>query len=378
MKRLIALLLIAIIQIIIACALESTPGDAIVDEPDEPVGQCCAEKYGTSISGTAPLGGSHYWLGLFSNDTLVTFSSPVFLAEGPYSNIALSITVTKYDAVPEGNYSLRVLATNQLEDVGIVSKRSTATEVDIVYIPSYLPSQCHNCCTKGFAFAQVTKQSPNWNDIEAARCTLNNKYGDKLCGIIPGDTTQSHSIVFVKILYDSFYVDIGNDTLDYVWALTGFGKIRFQGDTTFYKRRITEVQGSQYQRLVDIPGLDPVDNIDNEYGLALNAAQGIWSHYHQGVIYDVSNAETAWINRRGDEVRWSGEINKLEADMPGISSDHCKISACEYKRSGMISYKSPRFTLEPGSFLFSDNVTEWNIIYIDSSTVEIWDVNPLP
>ena len=99
---------------------------------------------------------------------------------------------------------------------------------------------------------------------------------------------------------------------------------------------------------------------------------GQWKAYYDGesISWKTVN-RPEWEDIIGKQARNKGEVNILESDMPGISTQRCVLKNLKYKLVGNASYIDQDTFSDSNS---SDN-SRWGHNRVSSTHVEIWDKN---
>jgi hypothetical protein len=116
--------------------------------------------------------------------------------------------------------------------------------------------------------------------------------------------------------------------------------------------------------------------LSHSYRIELNTSTGTWTAYFDNATWtDGAFTHSNWVNLTGDHIEYYGEVLIKESDLPGTTTNHCRFSNCNYRATGGTCNTSAG--LAQGGMV-NDYAADWDTSWIDGSTFEIWDENPLP
>ena len=352
-------------------------------DPGSVAATCCGVKYGTVIEGTSPAGGQYYVLALMDKDTIVSYGEAVFVPEGTFSGVTLEATVNYLDGIPSGNYQKSVLSFASLEQVGHIKSRTSALASDLVEVLSYEDSVCTVCCTNeangGLRryYAGVIKDVGNAVRVSAKIAT---KYG-WLCGqgTPTEDTVQTHSGAWVG-MQGNIPPATATDFIQF-----GYMRMRSTAPQTTYMTivffEMSPVNAQMnYMFIYDLPDVpEPVLGTAYYYSVELDTSSATITYAFDG--YGTPFSATAWQDHATlSYVRWTGEIDARESDMPGTENDPCKFTDCRYRLSDEASPMSADFSLTDYIGVTpqkGNRPDEWATEFVlGGDELSIWDVNP--
>ncbi len=376
---------------IISMGCGEEPGTATHDYAylfDDPAGsiseECCGVEYTSVISGTAPPGGRYYWQALVDHDTLVVHGEPVFVDGGPFVDVALVLSVSYLDQIPESDYRMMVFASESLSQVGDISVRDLATTGALTSVVSYTGPQCVDCCSKGLKRyrAMAAKQ---YTDLIGASAYIETRYG-LLCadGTPTADTAAAQQGCWVGI----------QDWLDPAQGLSPFAQIGWmvqrEGSVTDTFIYIEMTGAVPYANNVPIiihqehtPGggsiPDPVDGTTHRYEVLANPATGSVGFIYDQTVLANLDGSVHWTGVTRVWANWQGEINGRETDMPGTVSNKCSFNDCQYTQVGGVTQAVNFLT---GDLIGATNrpnrPPDFGIAFVSgSSGFHIWDIYPL-
>jgi hypothetical protein len=339
---------------------------------------CCGVTYVQVVSGVSPPGGQYYWLALLYHDTLVSYGEPVYVPEGPYQNINLRVSVSYLDEIPEGAYHREVFASQSLDGVGDIKRRTLIQSAGIAQVVSYADSICTICCTNesnGGLSKYIATANKDLGSAIGAKARIEARYG-RLCG----DILQSAQTgAWVGIRND--LPGSGASWTD--WCQVGYMVRRLSASyvDTFTYFEANGFPGEYEWRFEGFADIRPVNGDTNEYVCEIDPGDGHMVYaFDADTVYDTLSAY--WAGRSTRWASWEGEIDGRETDMPGTVSDPCEFLDCAYLlNDGTGFYNQANFGSTDKIFVTpqsGERPDEWGIWYDrGGSTIKIWDVNPL-
>lgn len=330
---------------------------------EDVVAECCGKTYLVSAVIDETQGGRFFYLGLIDADylSLAVQGEPVFVPDGVYSEISLSLTVSYFDNLYPGTYYLRIFGTDYFEDVGVLAKSAVAGYLDTIQVSSYTDSVCLDCCTSGRKYVRFQKRV---QDIIGINADILIRYG-VLCGI----QGISEDAPFGKVFTSVNKIDI-QTSYGVSWAQIGYGYERFAGSSTTYDYVYAEISDGDEVNQAFVFNSVP-EYFSYVFQCSLNTNTGRWSFkIDSDRVFDDDTALqilSYWRGSHGTHAYWAGEILNREDDMAGTVSQRCVISDCQYD-TGM-GFRPTQ--VDNYDKVVSDNPAEWGIDRPDSDVVRI-------
>jgi GT2 family glycosyltransferase len=234
------------------------------------------------------------------------------------------------------------------------------TFLDAATDPSPSPSPCTP--DPGYAYAGALKNIAN---LIGGRATITTK--DPALPCEPNATFYAHSAAYVSVNRPA---DPGPGSSK-KWGQSGYIRRRLDGGTIKYAIYFEVRAGPDPAQYHFSYGTSPPPAGPHSYEVDLNSAAGRWSVTIDGIAW-TNWTNVGWQNLTGTYISYDGEINDLNADMPGIPSSKCKFTACQYKVVGGV-YTNAGLVIAD---LNSTDKAKWNYELISGTSFNIWDVNP--
>lgn len=372
------------------CFMPDPPADS-PNAPDLPpidpgTSICCGVTHTAEISGVSPTGGQYYVMAVLRQDSIVAVGRPVFIPEGDYSGVELSVTISYLSDLEPGDAVLEVLSFADQEDILSVRQRGIAYTAGIVSLANYADSVCEVCCTDVDSTI-VVRVSKNVGTAVRASASIDTKYG-MLCGqgTATEDSVDAQSNAWVGVQRDidqtvghTVFLQMGYmhrrlrpviDTFVYVEWLGTVGEDPSR-DYFFFP-----VRGQMFAD-IDLP----MQGSQHRYEVIIDSDQGnISFNYDQTNV--LNQAAPYWSGKSVPYVLWEGEIRGLETDMPGTSDSRCRFLDCEYRLQGESFSRSANFGESGDSILVTPLAPgladQWGV-WVDTggNTLHIWDITPL-
>ncbi len=222
--------------------------------------------------------------------------------------------------------------------------------------------------TQGRHYANAKKSVADAIGVSAK---IKTRYGKLSCED-EGCKHAAYHVVYVNVTGSS-------DSGDMIWAQTGYGRERTDGDASIKKYRYAEMNGDVYKVKYD-SGNPPAEGSSHVYQVVLNKSTGTWSFFQDGTKWKAF-ADDGWKHRTGNLVQWTGEIFNKEDDMPGTSGDKCTFTECKTRVDGHAAFANAniqRGEVGQASTPGAHDSAEWGEEYVSGTAINIWDKNPLP
>ena len=242
---------------------------------------------------------------------------------------------------------------------GAHNLRAYVERIDVgEWVQSLTSTVTFKKCTAGKKYVMADKIV---SDACAVAGTIKTRYGYLCCEGC--GTALAFNVAWVNLQKDT-----GGVSYD---GQLGYGRQRNEGFTTAQTYQYWEVRGGYEKDKYD-PNYAPTEGSTHTYKVGFDKSIGKWTFYVDGSLWD-SFTHSSYVGITPNWVKWAGEIQNAEDDMPGTSADRCTFTDCKYWTVGA-GEQSAGFT-DPSSY-YTSNSSEWSWEHVDGPSFKIWDKNP--